>query len=180
MLATAALLAMTQAAEAAAPKASPLGNRRRQCVAVEISAPPARKPRDAVFSATRILDLQLDTVFRRAPAEPHTLYLKLFTPRGHLYQVLTVPFSTAAQPAGAGAPAPVQKRWVEGHPQPLEERTAKAVSHQGARAYQVSATLPVAGTSIMTNSLYGEWKAEPYLDQQTTPCGDARSFVINP
>jgi hypothetical protein len=180
MLVTAALLTMTQAAEPAAPATSSLGTERRQCTAVEISAPPFKKPRDGVFSATRILDLQLDTVFGRAPSGPHTLYLKVFTPRGHLYQVLTVPFTSAAKPPGSGAAAPPQKRWVEGYPQPLEEKTLKTVTHEGVAAYQVSVTLPVAGTSIMTNSLYGQWKAEPYLDQQVTPCGDPRSFVINP
>ena len=178
MLITAALLAITQAAAPAAPKA--LGNERWECMAVEISSPPFKKPRDRVFSATRILDLQLDAMLRRTYVGPHTLHLKLFTPRGHLYQVLTVPFTSSAKAADGSAPTPAPKRWVEGYPQPLEEKALRSVTHEGETAYQVTATLPVAGTSIMTNSLYGEWKVEPYLDQQAAPCGDVRSFVINP
>jgi hypothetical protein len=44
----------------------------------------------------------------------------------------------------------------------------------------VTARLPVAGTTIVNNSLYGTWKAEAYLVGEQTACARARSFVINP
>src|SRR5512138_3392757 len=46
-----------------------------------------------VFPASRIADLELEAVFGGRLLGSHVLELKLFTPRGHLYQVLTVPFS---------------------------------------------------------------------------------------
>ena len=43
---------------------------------------------------------------------------------------------------------------------------------------ELSATLPVAGTAIMANSLYGRWTVEPFLDGAS--CGVTRSFVLRP
>jgi hypothetical protein len=42
------------------------------------------------------------------------------------------------------------------------------------------ARLPVAGTSIMMNGLYGRWRVVPHLDAGREACGPARSFVIRP
>jgi hypothetical protein len=67
---------------------------------------------------------------------------------------------------------------VAGHTQPFVERQATAVVQRGARRYEVSAKLPVAGTMIMTNSLYGRWTVEPYLDGGVRPCGQAQSFLL--
>lgn len=171
MLIASLLLTATQAAESAAPAETVT---RRECDAVLVASPgkKARGP-GQVYSATRILDLEFRTLLRRRPQGPRTLQLKLYTPRGHLYQVLTVPFGVGT---AAGGP---QKRWVEGHPQPLDEQTAVPVSADGGRRYSVRAVLPVAGTTIMVNSLYGEWKAEPHLDGQSSPCGPAAQFVID-
>jgi len=51
-------------------------------------------------------------------------------------------------------------------------------SQVGRRSFE--ARLPVAGTSIMANGLYGRFKVVPYLDEQPRPCGAARGFVIQP
>jgi hypothetical protein len=44
----------------------------------------------------------------------------------------------------------------------------------------LTARLPVAGTTIVNNSLYGTWKAEAYFEGERTACAKARSFVIKP
>ena len=70
-------------------------------------------------------------------------------------------------------------RRVDGYPQPLPEQELVAVrAPTGQRAYRVSAHLPVAGTSIMTSSLYGKWKVVPYVDGSTRACGPAAAFSI--
>jgi len=152
-------------------------SRARGCDTVLVRSPQStdRKERFTPdFSATRILDLQLDTVLGADVQGSHLLQLRLYTPKGHLYQVLSVPFTVAA--SGEGRPA--AKRWVDGYPQPLDEQPVKSIRHQGSMRRGVSATLPVAGTSIMTSSLYGRWMVEPYLDDRR--CGAARAFVIGP
>ena len=39
---------------------------------------------------------------------------------------------------------------------------------------------PVAGTSIVSSSLYGRWTARAYLGDEIEPCGRPRAFAINP
>ena len=87
---------------------------------------------------------------------PHTLRLQLFTPSGHLYQVLAIPFAAAGGPARRRSPGGLPR----------------------ARRPVVSATLPVAGTAIMANALYGSWTLTAHLDGNAEPCGRAQTFVI--
>ncbi len=112
---------------------------RRPCQPVQVSSPRQEGQR-AAFSATEVLDLKLSTRVRRQAEGPHVLQIKVFTPRGYAYQILTVPFTASGQ---------------------LPE---------------LSATLPVAGTAIMANSLYGRWSVEPFLDGAS--CGVRRSFLL--
>ena len=77
-----------------------------QCAAVAVSSPQAPKGRVS-FSATKILDLQLGALLRSRITGEHVLNLKVYTPKGHLYQQLDVPFrggstSQVAQRDGAG------------------------------------------------------------------------------
>ena len=106
----------------------------------------------AAFRATAILDLQFDAVFKQRLAGPHLLELKVYTPKGKLYQVLTVPFTGGAAP---------RRRRLAGYPRPLQERDLKTRGHA---RHEVSAQLPVAGTWIMTSSLYGAWRVDAHLD----------------
>jgi hypothetical protein len=104
------------------------------------------------FSAAKTDDLEfLATVLPHVRGS-HQLDLRIFTPRGHLYQTLAVPF---AAPSG-----PVRGRRMP--PKPLV----------------VSARLPVSGTLIMTSSLYGRWRVVPHLDGASEPCGRELRFEI--
>lgn len=154
MLLTSLLLALAPATTGARTPPRTLDRAVRPTCAVQVSSPQtAPRSGDYVpsFSATAILNLRIRTLVGQA-AGPGTLYLRLFTPRGHLYQTLIVPYTV---PRVGGAPFPA--RLV---------RTA------------IDATLPVAGTSIMTDGLYGQWVVEPWLGGATTPCGPARTFAI--
>lgn len=134
---------------------------RAACQSVWVTAPAFGKPASRArkplnFSAAEVLDLEFQIV---VPANTslagRPLELKLFTPKGHLYQTLAVPAaSTASGTAGTPKRRP--------------------------RYQTLTARLPVAGTTIVNNSLYGTWKAEAYLEGERTACAKARSFVIKP
>ena len=148
------MIAMLSALLAAAPLAppSPLAppaahearERPAVCAVVDIGSDQTPHLRHR-FRATRILDLEFETlVFGRTRRE-RSLQLRLYTPQGFLYQVL----ETTLDP----------------------ERRRKR---------RFESRLPVAGTSIMASGLYGRWKVVPHLDGRHEPCGQARSFVIQP
>jgi hypothetical protein len=117
---------------------------RPSCQVTVTSIPASgRQGRLASFSATQVLDLEFRTDVKRPDAT--TLALRVYTPRGHLYQTFTMTLAPA----------------VPGEPRP-----------------PAIARLPVAGTAITVNGLYGRWRAEPWLDADVTTCGAARELVI--
>jgi hypothetical protein len=182
MLALGLLLVAGQV-ESAAPSAAasrvPRGNEPapQVCSALQVTSPEAApRSKAASFSATKILDLEIGALMNRRLTGDHVLEIKVFTPRGHLYQSFSVPFSGAVTRAAA---AP-RMRQVDGYPQPMAEQPVRTVRDAGQVRYLVSTRLPVAGTSIMTSSLYGAWRAEAYLDGGLKPCGPAKTFTINP
>jgi hypothetical protein len=62
------------------------------CSVVEIRSDVDRRDQGR-FSATRILELRFGTRLSGSPKRDHTLRLRLYSPSGFLYQVLTVPVS---------------------------------------------------------------------------------------
>src|SRR5262245_44337293 len=164
--------ALVVLAQAVAPDMAEGRRTRPECISIRITSPQLRGARGGggPFSATQILDIRFGTLLRRELPGPHVLALRLFTPRGHLYQTLTVPFTASGQSRG--------ERLVDGYPRPMPEQETKPVTEQGSTAFELVATLPVGGTAIMTNSLYGEWRVEPQLDGAS--CGNAARFEIKP
>jgi hypothetical protein len=128
------------------------------CTAVLVTAPDApfqtkrrAKKKLPTFSASTILDLKLEAAVKGG----HQLEFKVYTPKGHLYQSLAATMS---------APAAKEGR-----------------RHRETKKGTASATLPVAGTTIVTSSLYGEWKVEAFLDgEREFACAKPLSFVIEP
>ena len=123
-----------------------------------------------------MLDLDLRVRLASTVSGEHLLRVEVNTPKGHLYQTLTVPFTTDRSPTKA-------LRAVDGFPRPLAVQQTETVPEegkaQGDKASQsVVARLPVAGTSIVHSSLYGKWTAEAYLDDETESCGRSRVFFI--
>ena len=134
---------------------------RAACQSVWVTAPTFGKPaphtrKPLNFSAAEVLDLEFQVVIPAAASlAGRRLELKLFTPKGHLYQTLAVPAANQT-PGTSGAPK------------------------RRPRYQTLTARLPVAGTTIVNNSLYGTWKAEAYFEGERTACAKARSFVIKP
>jgi hypothetical protein len=172
MLVLSALVALGLAGPASPAAASGEAAPRMSCIAVEIVSPQdsSRQGRVPEFSASAIIDIRFTAVLRR-PDDHGLVRLKLFTPRGHLYQTLSVPF------VANGAAAP-QARNIDGSSRStLEQRAEPAAT---AADYRVEARLPVAGTLIANEGLFGRWTVEPWLEGASTPCLAARAFVIKP
>jgi hypothetical protein len=182
-----ALLAASQLMSLPAPSS-------RTCAAVDVVAPQQRRATmRKSFSAAHTLDLELRTRLRPVHriSGDHVLRLKLFTPRGYLYQEITVPFhrepSRSGEDNGKGKGKRKGRdevqgfeptRMVPGFPRPLKVQRTEGVWSGRNRFDQVTARLPVAGTSITLGSLFGRWTVVPYLDDETAPCGQPRRFVI--
>ena len=172
-----ALLAASQLAALPAPASS-------VCSAVDVVAPQQKKAtKKKKFSAKKTLDLELRTRLKgvRRLSGEHLLHLKLYTPRGYLYQTITVPFYR--KPRKAEKPHPEDLKFepvrvVPGFPRALDVQKTKRARKGRKRYDTVTARLPVAGTSITLGSLFGRWTVVPFLDNETAPCGRSRRFRI--
>ena len=138
-------------------EASTVAKRAPRCRRVFVSSPEAEKTRrrQPKFSAAEIMDIQFKTLVSRRLTGQHSLEFKVYTPKGNLYQSMTFQFD-------ADAPIPEDAR----------RRTR--------RFQEVKAILPVAGTSIVTSSMYGIWRVEAFLDGANQRCSRPRKFVIDP
>jgi len=122
-------------------------------VAIHVTSPqgPARR---GVFSAHKHYDLDFAVkLVPRAATPGRVVLLKLYTPRGFLYQVLET-----------SVPQPSPRRRGRA-PVPKKDKTA-------------SVRRPVAGAWITQNTLYGRWKVVPCLAGQTAAWGHARAVEI--
>jgi hypothetical protein len=122
-------------------------------VTIQVTSPqgPAKR---GVFSTHKHYDLDFAVkLVPRAATPGRVVELKLYTPRGFLYQVL----ETAI-------------------PQPSPRRRGRA--RIAKKTTTASVRLPVAGTWITQNTLYGRWKVVPYLEGQTAACGRPRTVEI--
>lgn len=172
-----ALLAASQLATLPAPAS-------RVCSTVEVVAEGQRKAnKKRRFSARKTLDLKLRTRLKSVKrlSGDQVLRLKLYTPRGYLYQTLTVPFYR--QPRRSEKPSAEllqyePMRVLPGYPRAVKVQKAKRIKRGRKRFELVSTRLPVAGTSITLGSLYGRWTVVPFLNDDTRPCGMPRRFKI--
>jgi hypothetical protein len=126
-------------------------SRGERCEGVHVTSPQQERRRRA-FSASEARDLRITTTFPRELEGRHRLQLRVLTPQGHLYQKFSVPFDATVAREDRG---------------PSSKRT-------------IGVKLPVAGTAITTNGLYGRWSVVPYLDDQTVPCAREQRFVLQP
>jgi hypothetical protein len=137
--------------------ASTVAKRAPRCRRVFVSSPEAAKTRSSKpkFSAAEIMDIQLQALISRKLEGHHSLEFKVYTPKGNLYQSMTLQFDADA---------------------PIPEGTRR----RSRRYLEVNAVLPVAGTSIVTSSMYGTWKVEAFIDGNNRRCSRPRKFTIQP
>ena len=124
------------------------------------------------FSATRSADLIFHVLFGHSLDKEHVVTLKVFTPHGYLYRRLDVPL---APDEGEGRQ---EARRLPGYPYPVPVQSPHTVT-VGDRQYEsVDVSFPVAGSTIVTSSLYGRWKVEVFLDGADKPCGGPTFFNL--
>ncbi|MFV1979851.1 MAG: hypothetical protein ACC655_01745 [Rhodothermia bacterium] len=131
------------------------------------------RPQRQGFSASEILDVVFKARLSRCTKGEYLLELKLYTPNGHLYQILSVPVTIDTG-------SKKQSVMVKGYPKPVEQQSIETDAEQGKKRNFVTTSLPVAGTFITTNSLYGEWKIEAFLDGKPLRLVGKRRFTIRP
>ena len=126
------------------------------------------------FSAVETSDLVFHVMFPDAIDRDMVVTLKIYTPRGHLYRSMDVP----VEPRKGEAPVGNATRRLPGYPYPVKVERPRNVTYND-RSYQVvDVEFPVAGSAIVTSSLYGRWTAEVHLDGASTPCPEAMEFYI--
>lgn len=108
------------------------------------------------FSAAEILDIQLKARVSRKLTGNHALEFKIYTPNGNLYQSMKLQFDASQDPQSS------------------------ASARGSSRYHEVNTLLPVAGTSIVSSSMYGTWKVEAFLDGADQRCSRPRTFIIQP
>jgi len=127
----------------------------------------------ATFSAAKTTDIVFHLLFDPSLADDHVVTLKIFTPHGHLYRVLDVPI------ARKKGEAPLGTRRLPGYPYPVKVQAPRNVISTDGNPYaSVDVSFPVAGSAIVTSSLYGRWRVEVYMDGAGQPCSDPLFFQI--
>jgi len=129
----------------------------------------------AMFSATKVLDVQFAIIFSPSVAaqfaNAHNVEFRVYTPQGNLYQSISVPITNDPKRAG-------EKHRVPGYPDLVPVQVLQSINHGGGRGMFATVTLPVAGTPIVSNSLYGRWRAEALVEDEIAPCAQPAMFVI--
>ena len=149
------------------------------CSAIAVTAPGLRRPpRNLRFATSQVFDLEFSTELQQATYGSHVLHFKVTTPSGSLYQDLAMPFSWRRPGKGP------RERQSDGVMRAAEVPAGAPVQQlgsvraRGAGAREVRARLPVAGTSITLNTLYGRWSVQAFLDDQSRPCSPAVGFTL--
>ena len=127
------------------------------------------------FSATKVLDVDFAVVFSPQVAAQftnvHVVEFRLFTPQGNLYQSISIPMTSDAARAG-------QSHRVAGYPDLIPIQILQPINHGLGRGMMAKVTLPVAGTPIVSNSLYGTWTASAVVEDEVAPCSTPAQFTI--
>ena len=131
---------------------------------------------ETTFSATEIMDIDFYVLFTVGAAQrlkgDHQAEVRINTPSGALYQSISIPFSSETRKAGTS-------RSLPGYPRPIKVEILSSVGVGNSGNMAIPVHLPVAGTPIVTNSLYGTWSATVFIDNETLPCAKSAQFSIS-
>jgi hypothetical protein len=132
---------------------------------------------DSVFSATGVLDIDLGILLTPGTvnrfSDVGVFEFRIFGPTGALYESKKVPFTS--DPSKRGKPVN-----VEGYPHPMPLQELKSVSFDRQKHFEAWVRMPVAGTPIINNSLYGTWTVAAYINGDNLPCAADTTFEITP
>lgn len=165
-LSAAALLAFVLTAQSA------LADQELRCSKLAVET--VSKEKLPTFSAMNVLDVNLLVQFVPGHAKElaegdHSVEVRFFGPQGFLYESRMVPLTSDLK-------ASAQAKRFAGYRRPIARKLV-APSKSG-KGIEARVPLAVAATSITTNTLYGTWRAEAYLDGASEPCAPPAAFVI--
>lgn len=173
LLLTAAVVLM------AAPE-SHAAKKDKSCLAVLVGSPQV-DPRESrwttspSFSATGVLDVEFAILFSKQIAAQfdsvHMVEFRVYTPTGALYEAITIPMTTNRNRAA-------ERHRVPGYPDLVPVRVLESVNHGLGQGMFAKVKLPIAGTPIVSNSLYGVWKATALVEDEPAFCGTPAEFTI--
>jgi len=128
----------------------------------------------ATFSATKVLDIQFAIIFSKQVAKQfanaHNVEFRVYTPQGNLYQSISIPITNDPDRAG-------ERHRIPGYPDLVPVQVLQSINHGNGKGMFATVTLPVAGTPIVSTSLYGEWKADAVVEDEATPCSTPATCV---
>jgi hypothetical protein len=143
-----------------------------QCPKVAFSTVEKPQAMGRSFSAADSTDLIIHVLFDRSLEEDHVVTLRVLTPNGHLYRQLDVPLTSSDRGDSATS------RRLPGYPYPVRVHTPRTVNVGGSKFESVEVVFPVAGSTIVTSSLYGRWEVEVSVDGASEPCGRRTFFHL--
>jgi hypothetical protein len=117
-------------------------------------------------------DLVFHVKFNRRLSEDHVVTLKVFTPNGYMYRQYDVPVASGATKKSETA------RQLPGYPYPVPVQTMTMTKAGGRNSASVDVSFPVAGSTIVTSSLYGRWRVDVYLDGAAETIGKRTFFRL--
>ncbi len=123
------------------------------------------------FSATEILDVMFEVGVVGEFVGDSLLEMNVYTPNGHLYQVLTAPVTSQSTKAA-------RERRVAGFPYPLRVQHLRSATAEKSSSPGAVLTFSVGGTLIVSNSLYGLWEVKPHLGGEPASCGAPIRFNL--
>jgi len=127
------------------------------------------------YKATSVIDIDFAIVFSPETlarySNSHWVEFRVLGPKGNLYQSIAIPFTADAKKAG-------ERHRVPGYPELIPVQLLKPIQFGSGQGMIAKVRLPVAGTPIVNNSLYGRWKAVAYIDGETVSCSLPAEFVI--
>jgi hypothetical protein len=122
------------------------------------------------FRSTEILDLIFQVEIEGELQELQVLTLKINGPNGYLFRELTVPVTTAPSRHS-------KKVLLDGFPHPVRLAVVEKVGSKG----MIELRFPVAGTSIVSSSVYGSWHVVPLIDGTPSSCAaESKRFILMP
>lgn len=129
------------------------------------------------FEATKVLDLDFAIVFSPQTlaqyGNSHWVEFRVLGPKGNLYESLAIPFTADGNRTG-------ERHRVPGYPELIPVQVLEPITIGQGSGMIAKVRLPVAGTPIVSNSLYGKWRAVAYIDGEAVACSLPAEFTITP
>lgn len=142
----------------------------QRCAVVGITPIPDI-PQPNGYVVTEILDLEFNIQLDAdGLGSNHILEVAFLSPDGHLYQKMTIAFTTTTKR--------ISSRSLPGFPHPVPVQQASSRKVAGVGMVGVTTRLPVAGTAIVSHSMYGDWRFDLVLDGQDLDCVEGNEFAI--